>query len=446
MEIGKLHDIFLSSKGLTTDSRAVQGGEMFLAVKGENFDGNDYAEKALEAGALCAVVDEGSRYAGSDDRIIAVPDTLQALKDLARYHREHSLVGGRRLTVIGLTGTNGKTTTKELIRAVLSTKYRVTATEGNLNNDIGVPLSLLKIDGKTQVAVIEMGANHPDDIEKLVAVAEPDYGLITNVGRAHLLGFGSFEGVKKAKGALYDYVRPHGGAVFVNADDTVLMDMCSQRTGLQIIPYGVKYSGSIVLPSDEGHPFLRMAVSGEADDETLLGVNTKLVGAYNADNVMAALAVGAHFGVRLEDAVAAVEQYQPIGNRSQMVQTSSNHIIMDAYNANPTSMSAALDNFADVQSEKKMALLGDMRELGEESMAEHIAIARKAMAMGLGGLCFVGEEFGKALESTGKQGNVRHFADSEVLAAYLQASKPKGWTILVKGSRGIQMEKVLPEL
>lgn len=255
MDVQRLHSAFLECGRVTTDSRAISGGEMFFGLKGENFDGNEYALKALEAGARYAVVDEGSTAAASGDaRLIVVPDTLEALQALARHHRENTFVDGKRLTVIGLTGTNGKTTTKELITRVLSVKYNVTSTQGNLNNDIGVPLSVLNINSETQLAVIEMGANHPDDIEKLVKVCEPDYGLITNVGKAHLLGFGSFEGVKKAKGKLYDYISEHGGSIFLNADDENLAAMAAERKGLKVIEYGIGYWNAMVLPSDADHP------------------------------------------------------------------------------------------------------------------------------------------------------------------------------------------------
>ena len=250
MEIKDLHVLFMQCCGVTTDSRTIKGGEMFFALKGENFDGNEYALKALELGAKHAVVDAGSEAAASGiPGIIPVRDTLETLQALARYHRENTFVDGKRLTVIGLTGTNGKTTTKELITTVLSSKYKVTATKGNLNNDIGVPLSLLSIGPETQLAVIEMGASHPEDITSLVTVSEPDLGLVTNVGKAHLLGFGSFEGVKYAKGKLYDWLYSHGGTAFVNADDPTLLGMAAEREGMAVIRYGVEYSGSIVLPS-----------------------------------------------------------------------------------------------------------------------------------------------------------------------------------------------------
>ncbi len=439
MDIKELYSIYQACGGrVTTDSRTLKGGELFFALKGENFDGNQYALKAIEAGAAWAVVNADAGVVG--EKVIPVPDTLETLKDLARYHREHLTVNGERLTVIGLTGTNGKTTTKELIRSVLSKKYKVTATEGNLNNDIGVPLSLLKMDASTELAVIEMGASHPDDILHLVTVAEPDYGLITNVGKAHLLGFGSFEGVKKAKGQLYDYIAENGKAIFLNADDPDLSAMAAGR-GLSTIPYGIEAWGVIVLPSDAAHPYLRMAVPSEEDPQTLLGLETHLVGAYNANNVLAALAIGRHFGVDLEDALQAASDYVPANSRSQMTRTERNTLILDAYNANPTSMAAALDNFAAVNDPCKVALLGDMRELGADSVQEHVAIVRR-----LGGLktCLVGEEFRKALEITGTPENVSWFATSETLAAWLKDHPLEGAVVLVKGSRGIRMETVVP--
>ena len=453
MEIERLYYLFKECSRVTTDSRSIEGGEMFFGLKGENFDGNEYALKALEAGARYAVVDEGATASASgDSRVIAVPDTLVALQALARHHRENTFVQGKRLTVIGLTGTNGKTTTKELITRVLSAKYNVTATKGNLNNDIGVPLSLLSIDDKTELAVIEMGANHPDDISKLVSVCEPDYGLITNVGRAHLLGFGSFEGVKKAKGQLYDYLAVNGGMAFVNVDDPDLSAMAADRWPLggsapltnrgsapHVIPYGLSLLKAKILPSSADYPYLRIKLPGG------FRVETRLAGAYNATNVAAALAVGLHFGVTLDEAVKAVEGYIPKNNRSQMEKTERNILIQDAYNANPTSMAAALDNLVQVISEVKVAMLGDMRELGEESLPEHKKVLAQVLSMGLDLVCLVGEEFGKALGDLRKE-DVYWFPDSEELARWLKDNPVSDATILVKGSRGIQMEKVLPEL
>ncbi len=424
---------------VTTDSRAVTGGEMFIALKGEYFDGNEYALKALEAGAACAVVDEGSAAAASGDpRVVAVPDGFSALRALGLHHRRNCL-GDKHLTVIGLTGTNGKTTTKELIRAVLSAKYKVTATEGNLNNDIGVPLSLLKITPETELSVIEMGASHPDDIRHLVEVCEPDCGLITNVGKAHLLGFGSFEGVKRAKGQLYDFIAERGGEVFVNVDDPDLSAMARERSGLSIIPYGLDYNDAAVVPPTPEHPFLRINLG---DRE----IDTHLVGSYNAMNVLAALCIGCHFEVPFDDAVAAIEAYVPSNNRSQMQKTERNTLILDAYNANPSSMGVALDSFALMDAPRKVALLGDMRELGDNSVAEHVRVVEKIAASGFEA-CLVGEEFGKALASTGTPANVLgHFATSDELAAWLGEHPLEGACVLVKGSRGIRMEKTIPAL
>lgn len=446
METAQLYDIFKSCGAVTTDSRSIRGGEMFFALKGENFDGNDFALKALDAGASWAVVTDGSAPAAADDaeyapRIIAVPDTLKALQDLARYHRSMTFVDGKPLTVIGLTGTNGKTTTKELIKAVLSVRYNVTATEGNLNNNIGVPLTLLKINSSTQIAVVEMGASHPGDIKELVSIALPNYGLITNVGKAHLQGFGSFEGVMKTKGELYDYIQRTADRVFINVDNPYLCSMASQRPDLLTIPYGVEYEGVSVLPVDSGHPYLRILFPSSS-----LELNTHLVGAYNADNVMAALAVGRHFGIGLEEAAAAIAAYEPSNSRSQMVRTGSNVVIVDAYNANPTSMNAALDNMKALSAEHKVAMLGDMLELGKDSVKEHQAIVKKSAGI-FAEVYLVGPEFGKALEGCETGTCVfRHFDSSEDLFRWLKSDPVLNAAILVKGSRGMRMEKVLPAL
>ena len=430
-----LYQKYLACGGrVTTDSRAVRGGEVFFALRGENFDGNDYAVKALESGAAWAVVNDDAQLP-ADARFIRVADPLQTLRDLAIWHRTHVRDG--KLPVLGLTGTNGKTTTKNLIAAVLAKKYRVTATQGNLNNDIGVPLSLLSITPETEIAVIEMGANHPDDIAKLVKVSQPDYGLITNVGRAHLLGFGSFEGVKAAKGELYKWLGSHRGSViFLNEDDPDLREMAAKQP-CHTFGYGIAAQGAQILPATPEEPFLRIRLREEV-------IPTQLVGAYNATNVLAALAVGDYFGVPRADAIAAIAAFAPDNNRSQMVRTQANTLIVDAYNANPSSMRAALDNFRHVQAPRKLALLGDMRELGEESLSEHQKVVRQLRGDGLQA-CLVGEEFRRALESL-EPGDEPWFADSAALAAHLAAHPVRDAVVLVKGSRGIQMEKVLPAL
>lgn len=447
MNIAELHRIFKSCSGVTTDSRTLKGGELFFALKGENFDGNEYALNALEAGAAYAVVNSDSKVASSSDpRLIKVEDTLKALQELARWHRSMTFVDGKPLPVIALTGTNGKTTTKELIREVLSVRYDVTATEGNLNNGIGVPLSLLKIGPETQVAVIEMGASHPGDIKELVDIALPNYGLITNVGKAHLLGFGSFEGVKNTKGELYDYLRRTADKVFLNVDNPHLCQMAHERhlhndperPYSLIIPYGIEYQSAKVLESDSANPFLRIVVDG-------MTVNTNLIGAYNADNVMAALCVGKEFGIGMEEACRAIGAYVPSNNRSQMTRTAANVLIVDAYNANPTSMEAALNNFAAIRSERKALMLGDMLELGEDSVAEHMDVVRKCVAVEADLICLVGDEFGKALKADGHDG-IMHFRTSADLAEWLGGHVMEGYTVLIKGSRGTKMEKIIEKL
>ena len=445
MEIISIYNKFKECGVVTTDTRTLKGGEMFFALKGENFDGNEYASKALELGARYAVVNASAEVAKSDDpRLVKVEDTLKTLQDLARWHRSMVFVDGKHLPVVALTGTNGKTTTKELIRAVLSAKYNVTATEGNLNNSIGVPLTLLTVNDATQIAVVEMGASHPGDVKELVDIALPNFGLITNVGKAHLLGFGSFEGVKATKGELYDYLRRTADKAFINVDNPHLCQMASdrnmqhdpERSESLLIPYGLEYQGAKVLPSSEEYPFLRIELEGVI-------INTNLVGSYNADNVMAAIAVGKQFGVTLEEAVKAIEAYIPSNNRSQMNKTERNTLIVDAYNANPTSMAAALENFSNVSADCKVAMLGDMLELGEDSLQEHKAVIASALSKGFCKVYFVGKEFGAAaIETDG----VQFFQTSDELTEYLAANPVENATILIKGSRGTRMEKVIPAL
>ena len=449
---------------VSTDSRTIPAGAIFFALRGENFDGNQYALKALEAGAAYAVVNDDADVAPADGqcgdglplrdaalpfarrgkpegvRIIPVPDPFKALQDLAIHHRK--ALG---IPVIGLTGTNGKTTTKELIAAALGAKFKVAATKGNLNNDIGVPLTLLSIKPGTEMAVVEMGANHPDDIVKLVKVSQPDYGYITNVGKAHLLGFGSFEGVLAAKTELYKWLGSYRGSlIFVNTDHPELTAE-ARRQACHQWEFSRESMGVEVLPATPENPFLALKVG---KDE----IHTRLVGAYNTDNVMAALAIAEYFGVKRKDVIRAIEAYTPANSRSQLQKTERNTVIVDAYNANPTSMGLAIDNLAAMKTEGKLALLGDMRELGEASVEEHKNIVRKLIASGLKSY-LVGEEFGKALAELGiVPGEDAHilgcFPSSDALAEFISGRKIEfsNATVLVKGSRGIQMEKALPEL
>ena len=434
MDISKLYEAFLSSGGVSTDTRTIKEGQLFFALKGENFNGDDYAAIALEKGASLCVVSDACPLEG--ERLHKVSDTLEALKELAAYHRNHVLVDGERIPVLGLTGTNGKTTTKELIRSVLAKKYKVVATEGNLNNDVGVPLSVLSIKQGTELAVIEMGANHPEDITALVKVSQPDYGLITNVGKAHLLGFGSFEGVKRAKGRLYDYISAYGKAVFVDTDSPDLCEMASQR-GLSIIPYGLSYCGAEILPSSPDKPFLKLKIKD-------IVIDTNLVGSYNAVNVLAAFTVGRFFGITPEEAKEAIEAYTPSNNRSQMMRTVKNAVIVDAYNANPSSMKAALDNLTFITGRKAL-ILGSMGELGDDSAQEHLNVIKHIDDIAPDYVILVGGEFGKALEAAGGR-PWKWFATSAEAAEALAKEPLEGCTVLVKGSRSTRMENVLPTL
>ena len=434
MEISELYDLYRKCGSLTTDSRNITRGAMFFALKGEKFDGNSFAAQALEAGARYAIVDRptlAGMKAGRGECIL-VENVLSTLQEIALYHRSQFDI-----PVLGITGTNGKTTTKELISAVLSKKYVTVATRDNFNNDIGVPLTLLRIDGRTQIAVVEMGASAPGEIASLTRLVQPTCGLVTNVGKAHILGFGSLEGVKKTKGELYNYLRQSGGAVFYNADSGHLTEMINSNKGIVPRPYGIKLQGVEILSPTAESPYLSIQLPDGGPR-----ISTKLVGDYNADNVMAALAVGSHFGVPTADAVRAIEGYRPSNDRSQMVKTSRNTLIVDTYNANPTSMEAAIRNFSRIDFQNKTLILGDMLELGGESAAEHSRILEMAMALNAD-ILLVGEEFTSACEKAGC--NAKCFATSDLLAEELRRAPLEGRSILIKGSHGIHLEK-LPEV
>ena len=386
MEIKELYRLYQQHPCITTDSRDCPEGSIFLALKGESFDGNKFAKSAIEKGCAFAIVDDQSAIPAGDDRYIIVENCLQTFKDLAREHRRQF-----NIPVIGITGTNGKTTTKELIAAVLSQKFNVLYTQGNFNNDVGVPKTLFRLTSEHEIAVIEMGASHPGDIKTLAETAEPTCGLITNVGRAHLQGFGSFEGVIKTKCELYDFLRTQEeGLIFINADNEYLMDQIGDDEEIWITPYSTDpdnwyscISGEVI----ECNPFLKfrwreplMTLEEEGRSTKWHKVQTQLIGAYNIDNLLAAIAVGINFGVDRKKICAALEEYVPTNNRSQMIVTQKNHLIVDAYNANPTSMHAALDNFSLIQADRKMAILGQMGELGEESDKEHRLLVKTAIA------------------------------------------------------------------
>lgn len=425
MEIHQLYEIFRQHPVVTTDSRDCPEGSVFFALKGDTFNGNAYAQSALDKGCSYAVVDE-KKYA-SDPRIILVDNALQTLQQLANYHR--CQLG---TPIVGVTGTNGKTTTKELISAVLSKKYNTHYTKGNFNNHIGVPKTLLQLTSAHEMAVIEMGANHPGEIKTLVDIVEPDYGIITNVGKAHLLGFGSFEGVIRTKGELYDYLRKHGGKIFLNSDNPHLKGIAG---GLEAITYGRGASDGLSVRGEmvDCSPFLHFCWNGHE-------VRTHLIGAYNLDNVLAAATIGKYFGVSDTDISQAIADYVPSNNRSQLEHTADNTIIIDAYNANPTSMAAALENFRLMKAGHKMCILGHMGELGEVSGEEHRKIVAMLQEAGFEKVWLVGEEFVK----TPCPANFVLFNNVDEVKQVLAAEKPKGMTVLVKGSNSTRMFE-LPE-
>ena len=425
MEITALYTCFKECGKVTTDTRNCPEGSMFIALKGETFNGNAFAKQALEKGCRYAVVDE-AQYA-DDPNILLVEDCLKALQLLAREHRR--ALG---TPIVGITGTNGKTTTKELIATVLQKRYKVLYTQGNLNNHIGVPLTLLNLTEEHELAVVEMGANHPGEICTLVNIAEPDCGLITNVGKAHLEGFGSFEGVVKTKSELYDYLRNQKNAfIFLDKDNEVL---CKASAGLESIAYGMENDGLYV--SGKLHacaPFLAFEWKHEG---VIHDVNTRLIGAYNIKNALAAIAVGCRFEVPAEAICEALNAYIPSNNRSQLTETENNHLIVDAYNANPTSMMAALENFRLMEVEHKVAVLGDMKELGEGSVEEHRKIVDFLGECGFEKVMLVGAEFGKV------NTNFEHYPDVEAVKALFAENKPKDKFMLIKGSNSMKLAQL----
>ncbi len=448
MEIEQLYDVFLyCGSKVSTDSRAIEENCMFFALKGDNFNGNNYAIAALEKGAAVAVIDDEQVWRCNqifEDRLILVEDVLTTLQQLARYNRLRY-----KIPVIGLTGTNGKTTTKELISATLGAKYKVVSTIGNLNNHIGVPLTLLRINAETEMAVIEMGASAPGEINLLASLVCPSFGLVTNVGKAHLQGFGSFEGVKQAKGELYDNLQAHKKMAFVNTDNPHLMEMTRKYPKLHFVPYGVKSNCARIVSNEDGEPFLRLIIPNPCltDSPQEIEIKTKLIGNYNADNVLAALCISSYMAVPTKDAVAAIEAYTPSNNRSQMTRTEHNTLIIDAYNANPTSMRASIENFSFLKAESKVLVLGDMLELGADSVNEHRAIVELLANLHPDRVFLVGAEFGKAVEESVVDGvQMMLFKDSVALREWLAANPLSGQTVLIKGSRGIRLERIIDVL
>lgn len=426
MEIEELYNRFTECNGLTTDSRHCPEGSMFLALKGETFNGNAFAAQSLAQGCRYAVVDEPQYASPENPRIILVDNCLETLQKLANYHRRR--LGTR---MIGVTGTNGKTTTKELIATVLGEKFKVLYTQGNFNNHIGVPLTLLRLKPEHEMAVIEMGANHPGEIKTLVHIAEPDYGIITNVGKAHLQGFGSFEGVIRTKGELYDFLREKGNAtIFIQNENPYLNKIAA---GLTCVRYGqtpgLDVTGKVVACS----PFLHFSWTAKGISHD---VQTHLIGAYNLDNALAAVAIGRYFGVEDTQICHALSSYVPQNNRSQLVHTASNTLIVDAYNANPTSMMAALENFRQMEAAHKVAILGDMKELGEGSHEEHQKVVDFLKECGFERVMLVGPEFG------GTSSPFEHYKDVKEVEALLAAHPLQGCCVLVKGSNSMKLSEL----
>ena len=417
MEMKDLYELFLQNPTITTDSRDVPEGSMFFALKGETFDGNAYAKMALEQGAAYAVIDEKDYAEEGNDRLILVEDVLTTLQQLAKYHRVH--LG---TPIIGITGTNGKTTTKELIATVLKKKYNVLYTQGNFNNHIGVPKTLLQLTKEHDLAVVEMGANHPGEIKTLVEIVLPDFGIITNVGKAHLLGFGSFEGVIRTKGELYDFLRVIQGTVFINNDNPHLLGISK---GLKLVKYGQQAADDLLVKGEfvECNPFLKFQWNGGL-------VQTQLIGSYNLDNALAAACIGTFFEVPANDICDALSEYKPSNNRSQLTITKDNKLVVDAYNANPTSMRAALDNFRLIKESHKMCILGQMGELGEASEEEHQKVVDLLGECGFEKVWLVGENFAK----TQHPADYQLFANVEEVKAAISSQKPQGYLILIKGS------------
>ncbi|MCW3105250.1 MAG: UDP-N-acetylmuramoyl-tripeptide--D-alanyl-D-alanine ligase [Bacteroidetes bacterium] len=435
--IEQLYSHFKDHPLVCTDTRGIIPGSVFFALKGGNFNGNQFAEQALESGCSLAVIDEEAYK--KDERYFLVEDVLTALQQLANHHRRQL-----NIPVIGITGSNGKTTSKELVNAVLSRKYKVLATKGNLNNHIGVPLTLLSIDASHEMAIIEMGANHQGEIELLSNIAEPDFGIITNIGKAHLEGFGGIEGVKKGKSELYKFIQQKKGKVFVHGDDEVLIELSAANDK---ITYGTKklydIVGSMAPPAQSEFISFQWATRYNAASlKSSEMVSTQLVGVYNYYNLLCAACVGNYFKVEDAEINKGLSEYAPSNNRSQLHKTGRNTLILDYYNANPSSMSLALENFAGLGHSNKMVILGDMLELGEESAKEHDAIVELLQQKNLVNTILVGPLFVQA----GKKSNARTFATSEEALNYLKEHPVKDTAILIKGSRGIKLEKVVEVL
>jgi len=421
MNIAEIYKIYKQYPSIQTDTRKLKKDDLYFALKGPNFNGNHFAQQALEQGAAYVIADE--QVSSSDHRILKVDDTLKALQQLAKFHRQQF-----HIPFIAITGSNGKTTTKELVHAVLSSTFKTYTTQGNLNNHIGVPLTILRIQPDAAFAVIEMGANHLKEIEGYCEYAMPTHGLITNIGKAHLEGFGGAENVKKGKGELFDFLNLNNGTAFVNEDDPAVVELGNhlQKT----VHYGSK-GGTITGRLIKNDPFIEVAINSAES------IQTNLVGTYNLPNVLAAVCIGQYFKIDFAKIKTAIENYTPSNSRSQLIKSDSNTIILDAYNANPGSMKASIENFAAMKGDKKILMLGDMKELGEDSLKEHAAIVSLIEKNKWEAVVLVGKNFSEVDNS------YIHFENSKQAGDWLKKENIKDVLLLVKGSRSMQMEKVL---
>lgn len=423
--IQELYSVFVKHPKVSTDTRKITPNSLFFALKGDSFDGNQFAETALNLGASYAVIDDEKKYHG--DKYILVEDVLTCLQQLATYHRKQL-----KSIIIAITGSNGKTTTKELIKKVLEKKYRTLATQGNLNNHIGVPLTLLSITPEIELAIVEMGANHVGEIAMLCNIAQPDYGMITNIGKAHIGEFGSFENIIKAKTELYAYIKSNGKKIFVNAEDALLM---KHARGIDQITYGTRSNAYCRSELVEVNPFLKIVYENQP-------IQSRLIGAYNFDNITVAICIGKYFGIGIADIKNAIEEYVPSNNRSQIVKTKSNEIVLDAYNANPSSMMVAIQNFYQMKGDDKWLILGDMLELGQYEVEEHKSIIKLIESKKFKHVILVGNRFDKAVLELGSNFPVFKTSD-ELLNVISHQYRIKDALILIKGSRGMKLERVV---
>jgi len=424
MDIPNIHRLFLNCSSVSIDTRKIEPNSLFIAIKGERFDANTFAKEAIEKGASYVIIEDAQYFI--DERTILVGNSLETLQQLAKFHRAYL-----KLTIIGLTGSNGKTTTKELIQVVLSQKFNTKATIGNLNNHIGVPLTLLSFNASTQIGIVEMGANHQKEIEFLCGLAQPDYGYITNFGKAHLEGFGGVEGVIKGKSEMYTYLFRNKKTAFVNLEDAIQTE---KTKGIDIVTFGIqKEKADINISAVEANPFVNVTYN-----ETT--ITSHLIGLYNANNINAAITIGQHFGISDDKIKLAIESYIPDNNRSQLIYKNSNEIILDAYNANPSSMKVAIENFIQLGKPNKIAILGDMFELGEESIYEHEAIIELLSEQNQIVCYFIGKDF---YTNKIQKGNLHFYKTFEEFSDVLKQLAFDKNTILIKGSRGMALERTL---